>query len=87
MSDESSEGMVELPHGAWFEAKTGQVFLTLGRMTIGFSLEEFDELHNMVEDVGSILDQIVLEAVQECPTCGTQQTAKVLVVPQEEDFN
>lgn len=87
MSEEPSSSTVDLPHGAWFDPQTGHVYITLGRTTIGLSLEEFDEVQAMVEDVGSILDQIVLEAVQECPTCGTQQTAKILVVPEEQDYN
>jgi hypothetical protein len=87
MSDKVVVDTVALPHGAWFDKESGLVTFAIERMTLSFTVMEFVDLVEQLDDVAEILTQMVEVEGEECPECGTKFDFVNVTPPSDEDFN
>jgi hypothetical protein len=87
MSHEHDKKDIELPHGAWFDPASGYISFTIERMTLSFTVEEFEEFVNSMNDIEEIIEQMIVIEREVCPTCGSSFETKIVEVPKDGDFN
>jgi hypothetical protein len=78
---------VELPHGAWYNHESGVVSLPVDRVILLMSLEEFSEFADSIDDIHTVISQMIVRQHSECPTCGTEFDTIDVTPPDDESIN
>ncbi len=79
--------LVELPHGCTLDPATGELNLNLGRVSLQFSLEEWEDFTALVDDVNVVVQTNSVENVMQCPACNTVSRYVHYEEPTEEELN
>jgi|TARA_Y100000593_G_C4282836_1_gene323688 hypothetical protein len=79
--------MRELPHGAYVDAETNTLHLSLGSITLNFNFEEWGEFIKMIDDINIVFQSNVEESLYQCEACGTVNAVIAYVEPEEDEFN
>ena len=77
----------ELPHNAWFDAETATITFGIDKITLSFTVDEFLVFVNEMEDISTVLQQMLVKEKEECPTCGTHLEYIMVTPPADSDFN
>jgi len=87
MSNEKSDSPIMLPHGAWFDEKSFLLGISLDRVTVTFTPDEFSKFVDQIEDIANFMAQMTTLDVSECPTCGTQMESMTVEPLKDEEYN
>jgi len=86
MSEATEEpGVIELPHNAWYDEESGIISFSLGMCTFNLDPDNFFAFAESVEDISTVLAQMITIEEVKCPTCGSEGHAiDVAAIPEGE---
>ena len=87
MSDVKMTSPIMLPHGAWFDEQSFLLGITIDRLTVTFSPDEFFKFVEQMEDISNFMASMTTLEVVEGPTCGTQMESMTVEPLKDEEYN
>jgi hypothetical protein len=81
------DNIVQLPHDAEFDTRSGTVSLSIGRVKITMTLEEFTIFIEDAHDIYDYISQIVVYEQEKCPSCNTELNWINIKPQDEKDYN
>jgi len=87
MSDQEEVCEIALPHDAWYDDESNMVSFSLDRCTFSFAPEDFFFFAKQLDDIATVLSQMVNVDNLECPTCGTHFEALQIVPLSDKDYH
>ena len=80
------KGSIRLPHGAWLEQETTQVYLPRGSQVLSFAASELEEFADILDDILTVLSSNSKLNIHVCASCGTEIESMEYTEPEGEDL-